>query len=199
MKLMYLDTETGGPNPSHALLQISGAIEIDWEIKEKFDFFLHPYPDDPEITKEASDKHGMTKEFIESNPGKFIDPSMVYNSFLKLLDKYVNKFEKTDKFHMVGYNVIGFDDPVMRRFFARNNNNFFGSYFWYPPIDVMAIYGADWAPFRSNLPNFQLLTVARSAGIAVDESKLHDGLYDIKITRELFIKRYKQISGNKNA
>lgn len=195
MKLAYLDTETGGPNPNHALLQISGAIEIDWEIKEKFNFFLRPYPDDPEITKEASDKHGITKEVILNHPEKFEDPLSVYNKLIRLLDKYVNKFDKLDKFNLVGFNIIGFDDPVLRRFFERNNNQYYGSYFWYPPIDVMAIYGADWAPYRSRLPNFQLLTVARAAGVNVDESKLHDGIYDIKITRELFIRRYRQVSG----
>lgn len=195
MKLSYLDIETGGPNPNHALLQISGAIEIDWEIKEKFNFFLKPYPDDPEITKEASDKHGITDEYILNNPQKFEEPLIVYNKLIQLLDKYVNKFDKLDKFNLVGFNIIGFDDPALRRFFERNGNQYYGSYFWYPPIDVMAIYGADWAPYRNRLPNFQLLTVAKAAGVKVDESQLHDGLYDVKITRELFIRRYRQISG----
>lgn len=196
MKIFYLDTETGGPDPRyHSLLQLSGAIEIDWEVKEKFDLFVRPYPDDPEITKEASDKHGITAEVIAANPEKFRPPAEVYGKVLSILDNYVNKFDKLDKCHMVGYNVINFDDPVLRRFFSRNDNVYYGSYFWYPPVDVMAIYGADWAPYRHKFPNFQLKTVAKAAGLKVEEEKLHDGLYDIKLTRELFIKRYNQVLG----
>lgn len=37
------------------------------------------------------------------------------------------------------------------------------------------------------LPDFKLLTVCKYLGIPVDETKLHDALYDIELTRELFL------------
>ncbi len=34
--------------------------------------------------------------------------------------------------------------------------------------------------------DFKLKTVGRCAGIEVDESKIHNAIYDIRITRELY-------------
>lgn len=194
MKIIYIDVETGGPNPRNCcLLQLSGAIEIDWEVKEKFDIFMRPFPDDPEITKEASDKHGMTKEIIDSDPDKFIDPKIAFSQFKELLSKYVSPYDKKDKFQFVGYNSQGYDDPVLRTFFGKNGDKYYGSWFWYPTIDVMQLYASDWAQSRSQIENFQLMTVAKTAGIIIDESKLHDGLYDIQITRELYLRRERRM------
>jgi DNA polymerase-3 subunit epsilon len=194
MKTIYIDTETGGPDPRNCcLLQISGAIEIDWVIKEKFNIFVRPFPDDPEITKEATDKHGITKEIILENPTKFIDPKKAFQYFKGLLSKYVDPYNKKDKYQFIGYNCQTYDDPVLRTFFSKNGDVYYGSWFWYPTIDVMQLYAADWAQNRDRLENFQLLTVAKAAGMNIDPSKLHDGLYDIQITRELYIRRYRRI------
>jgi DNA polymerase-3 subunit epsilon len=199
MKKIYIDTETGGPNPRNTcLLQLSGAIEIEWDIKEKFDIFIRPFPDDPEITQEAIDKHGMTKEIIDSNPDKFIDPKLAFNQFKEMLGRYVNPYDKKDKFHFIGYNCQGFDDPALRTFFDKNGDIYYGSWFWYPTIDVMQLYAGDWYYYRDRLENFQLMTVAKAAQIKVDENRLHDGLYDVQITRELFIKRERRISQIQN-
>lgn len=203
MKLIYIDTETGGPNPRECcLLQLSGAIEIDNQIKEKFNMFMRPFPNDPPITEEATNKHKITADIIAANPDKFIDPETAFANFKQLLQKYVDPFNKKDKFHFVGYNCQSFDDPVLRTFFSRNKDNYYGSWFWYPTIDVMQLYAAEWISYRHDMKNFQLMTVAKSAGIKIDESRLHDGLYDVQITRELFIKRnryYKRLADVANS
>ena len=41
---------------------------------------------------------------------------------------------------------------------------------------------------RQNLPNFKLVTVAKSIGIKVEDEKLHDAMYDTEITAELFFR-----------
>jgi hypothetical protein len=38
---------------------------------------------------------------------------------------------------------------------------------------------------RQKLYNFKLGTVSKSLGIEVDESKLHGGLYDVQLTRDI--------------
>ena len=202
MKFIYIDTETGGPDPRNCcLLQLSGAIElgIGTGIVEKFNIFMRPFPNDPEITKEATDKHGITQIIIKDNPDKFIDPKQAFNQFKSLLGKYVDPFNKKDKFQFVGYNCQSYDDPVLRTFFKKNDDVYYGSWFWYPTIDVMQLYASDWSQFRNRLENFQLMTVAKAASIKIDETKLHDGLYDIQITRELYIRRQKRIDAWSNA
>jgi len=38
---------------------------------------------------------------------------------------------------------------------------------------------------RSQFPNFKLMTVAKYIGIEVDESRAHDAMYDIEVTKEI--------------
>ena len=39
---------------------------------------------------------------------------------------------------------------------------------------------------RYEFKNFKLITVAKAAGIEIDPNKLHDAMYDVNITKELF-------------
>ena len=41
---------------------------------------------------------------------------------------------------------------------------------------------------RSKFPNFKLSTVAKALGIVVDETKLHEALYDSILTRSIYRK-----------
>lgn len=189
IKLCYLDTETGGVDPDKsALLQISAAFEVDWKIVGKFNRWLKPFPQDEKISAESTEKTGFTANLVSTDP-KFEDPKKVYNDFVEVCDSIVNKFNKQDKMFFVGYNAHTFDMPFMREFFKKNDNVYFGSYFWWPAIDVMLLYAADWLKDRTSMENFQLMTVAKLAGLKVDESRLHDGMYDIQLTRELFLRR----------
>jgi DNA polymerase-3 subunit epsilon len=196
VKMIYIDAETGGPDPNNcALLQLSAAIEIDWEIKEKLDYYIVPYPDDPPITQEATDKHGITAEIIKQNANnRFVSPDFAYANFKEVLGRYVDPFNKEDKFFMVGYNVLTFDDVVLRRLFSRNNDVYYGSWFWYPPIDMMAICADALLSKRQTMPNFQLDTVATMMGVKIDPQLLHNAMYDVQITREIFLRHLR----NKN-
>lgn len=189
IKLCYIDTETGGVDDKNsALLQISAAFEVDWKVVDKFNKWLKPFPQDAEISAESTEKTGFTTELVAKDP-KFEDPKKVYNDFVAACDRVVNKFNKKDKMFFVGYNAHTFDMPFMREFFKKNGNVYFGSYFWWPAIDIMLLYAADWIKARGTMENFQLMTVAKLAGLKVDEDKLHDGMYDIQLTRELFLRR----------
>lgn len=190
MKIIYIDTETGGPDPNVcALLQLSAAIEIDWKVTEKLNYFIKPYPSDPPITEEAIAKHGITAKYIEQNQNnKFKDPSEVFTDLKTKLGQYVDPYDKNDKFFTVGYNIISYDDVVLRRFFKNNNDTYYGSWFWYPPLDMMAICADVLLSKRIEMPNFQLATVAQAMGIKIEENQLHDALYDVKVTREMFLR-----------
>ena len=196
VKMIYLDTETGGPNPNDcALLQLSAAIEIDWEIKEKLDYYIKPYPDDPPITQEATDKHGITTEMIQQNVNnRFLSPDFAFANFKEVLARYVDPYNKQDKFFMVGYNVLTFDDTILRRFFNRNNDAYYGAWFWYPPIDMMAICADILLNKRQSMPNFQLDTVAKMMGVKINPQYLHNAMYDVQVTREIFLRHLRNKS-----
>lgn len=186
-KLFFYDLETTGVKFwKNGIHQISGCIEIDGDVKEEFNFHVKPNPACI-IEDEALKVSGVTLEQINAYP----DMNIVYNQIKMMLSKYVNKYDKYDKFFLVGYNNAPFDNQFFRAFFAQNNDNYFGSYFWSSAIDVMVLAANHLKNTRHTMENFKLKTVADTLGVTVDESKLHDALYDIYLTRAI----YRKING----
>lgn len=184
MKFIYVDTETGGLNTERsALLQLAGIIEIDGKEVDTFNYYLLPHKDDLPVEKEAIEIHRLDPE---KNPEKFDPNELVYTHFISLLDHYIDKYNREDKFYFIGYNCLNFDAPIVRHFFLKNNSNFYGSYFHNPSIDVMALAAYAAIGQRQKLPNFKLLTVAESLGLTYEEKIPHDAEYDVKITKRIF-------------
>ena len=182
MKLVFFDLETTGTNPGkHGIHQISGQIVIDGVIKETFDFHVQPNPR-AMIEDEALKVGGVTREQILAYPPM----QQVYQEFVAMLGKYVDKFNKKDKFFLVGYNNAAFDNQFLRGFFLQNGDVYFGSWFWANSIDVMVLASAYLATRRPEKENFKLSTVAKTLGIVVNDDSLHDAMYDIELTKAVF-------------
>lgn len=104
-KLFFYDLETTGTNPGrNGIHQISGEIVIDGKSVETFDFKVQPNPK-AQVEDAALAVGGVTREQIMAYPPM----GQVYTQLVTMLAKYVNKYDKTDKFHLVGYNNRGFD------------------------------------------------------------------------------------------
>lgn len=182
MKLVFFDLETTGTNPGkHSIHQISGQIVIDGVIKETFDFHVQPNPR-AMIEDEALKVGGVTREQILAYPPM----QQVYQEFVAMLGKYVDKFNKKDKFFLVGYNNAAFDNQFLRGFFLQNGDVYFGSWFWSNSIDVMVLASAYLATRRPDMENFKLSTVAKTLGVNVNDESLHDAMYDIELTKAVF-------------
>jgi DNA polymerase-3 subunit epsilon len=182
MKLFFYDLETTGLDPvKNGIHQISGEIFIDNESKEKFNFRVQPHKN-AEIDVTALRVADVTTEQIMSYPSM----RDVYCEFEKMLEKYVDKYNKYDKFFLAGYNNVSFDDQFLRNFFLQNGDTYFGSWFWANSIDVMVLASAYLATRRSEMANFKLHTVAKFLELNVDDTMLHDAEYDIKLTQEIF-------------
>lgn len=181
-KLFFYDLETTGTNPGrHGIHQISGEIVIDGKSVETFDFKVQPNPK-AQIEDAALAVGGVTREQIMAYPPM----GQVYTQLVTMLAKYVNKYDKTDKFHLVGYNNRGFDDNFLRGFFLQNGDKFFGSFFWADSIDVLVLASTFLADHRAELQNFKLATVADFLGIDTTAGKLHDASFDIFVTKAVF-------------
>lgn len=182
MKLVFFDLETTGTNPGkHGIHQISGQIVIDGVIKETFDFHVQPNPR-AMIEDEALKVGGVTREQILAYPPM----QQVYQEFVAMLGKYVDKFNKKDKFFLVGYNNAAFDNQFLRGFFLQNGDVYFGSWFWSNSIDVMVLASAYLATRRPDMENLKLSTVAKTLGVNVNDESLHDAMYDIELTKAVF-------------
>ena len=181
-KIFFYDLETTGVRHwKNGIHQLSGQIVIDGEVKESFNYKIAPNPNCI-IEDEALAVAGVTKDTILEYPSM----REIYSQLTSMLSKYVDKFKKTDKFHLCGYNNASFDNQFFRAFFVQNNDQYFGSWFWSDTIDVMCLASNHLKKERATLPNFKLMSVARHLGIPVEDDKLHDALYDIELTRQIY-------------
>jgi len=184
MKLFYFYLETTGVlHWRNGIHQIAGIIEVDGEIKETFNFKVRPNPA-ATIDDKALEVGGVTKEQVLA----YEPMENVYKQLTQLLGKYVNKYDKSDKFYLVGFNNARFDDAFFKAFFVQNKDNYFNSWFWIESIDVMVLAAEKLRPIRKTMPNFKLSTVAKFMGIDVSEKKLHEASYDIELTYLIYQK-----------
>ena len=110
----------------------------------------------------------------------------VYLEFVNMLSKYVDKYNKDDKFFLVGYNNASFDNSFLKAFFVQNGDSFFYSWFWVNSIDVMVLATQHLMMKRHLMKDFKQERVARTLGIELDSSRLHDAAYDIWLTRQIY-------------
>lgn len=182
MKLLFFDLETTGTNPGrNGIHQISGQIVIDGKHVQDFDFHVQPNPK-AVIEDAALQVGGVTREQILAYPPM----EQVYKEFVAMLGKYVDKYDKKDKFFLVGYNNAAFDNQFLRGFFLQNGDVYFGSWFWSNSIDVMVLASAYIADRRAEMENFKLSTVAKFLGVSVSDDSLYNALYDIELTRAVY-------------
>lgn len=111
----------------------------------------------------------------------------IYKSLITFLDSVINKFKPEDKAYFIAYNSK-FDEEFIRQLFIRNGNKFYGSYFYNPSIDVMQIAAYKLMLKNKHPENFKLGTICKYFNIRIDDSKLHNALYDIQKTKELYNK-----------
>lgn len=183
IKIIFIDTETGGVNAEKsALIQLSGIIEVDGTEKEKFNFYIKPF-ENSEVNEKALEVQGRTLE--ELGTEKYIDESIIYKKFLEILDKYIDKYDKNDKFIVAGYNVK-FDIDILKALFERNNNKFLFSYFNSSMLDhLYSVRLLQVAGMLPVLENNKLETWCKYFNI---ELKAHDSLQDITATKKLIEK-----------
>lgn len=181
MKLFHLDVETTGTDPQiHAMVQLSGFIEIDGQVAEEVNLDIRPFKGDM-MSKEALEVTGKTVEELRGYPS----PKSVYSALIMTMEKYVDRYDRTDKFYLVGYNS-DFDSDFVRRFFEKNEDEYYGSWFHWPAICVAKMAAIHFMTNGGRPPSFKLMAVAEALDIQVDESHAHDALYDIIITKQIF-------------
>lgn len=179
---VFYDLETTGTKPNrHSIHQIAGLIEIDGRIDREFDIKTRPHPK-AEILSEALEVGNVTEaEILAYQPMK-----EAYIEFTAMMLEYVDKYDTQDKAYLVGYNNRYFDDVFLRAWFEQNGDKYIGSYFWNNTLDVLVLATEYLINRRAQMPGFKLMQVCAELGIEYDESRLHDGIYDVKLTRDIY-------------
>ena len=183
-KLCFIDTETTGIDRNkNNIFQISAKL-TDPDAEKVIDAInLRFVPHSLEYVElEALEKTGCTLEELESFP---LSSSQAFKQFTDWLGTHADRFDKKDKLQFLAYNAQ-FDVEFVRQWFLKNNDNYFGSFFWNPAICVMQAAAWFVQGVRPVLPNFKLGTICKCAELGWDEDSAHDADYDVAKTVELY-------------
>jgi DNA polymerase-3 subunit epsilon len=181
-KQIFLDLETTGPDPlKHGIYQIGGVIRCKQQTHE-FEFNCDIFAED-EIDPGAF----VEAKIISANIASYPDPYEIYQQFVEILSQFVDKFDKRDKLFFINFGAE-FDSKFLRRWFESNGDEYYGSWFWHPPVEVQTLAMEYLKNERASMPNFKLITVAKQLGIEVDENFTHTAKYDAKLAMLVYDK-----------
>lgn len=185
LKLFHYDAETTGTDSArHQIHQLAFIVEIDGEEKERVNIKMRPDPGTP-VTPKALEVGGVTIEDLKVYP---LSQMEGYQQLISVINRYIDRFDKTDKFHAIGFNEW-FDNGFLRALFEACGDKYFGSYFWADSICVMVLASNDLKDERATLPNFKLQTIAAHYKIE-PKGDWHDALTDVQVTRDIYKKRF---------
>ena len=182
MKRIFVDLETTGLAPGCAgVHSIAALVEVDGTVVEEIDLQCRPFPTD-EISDQALKVCGITADELQT----YQEPHVQHKVLCSALGRHIDKFNRHDKALFLAYNAQ-FDAQHLRAWFRKCKDQYFGSWFWSPAIDIMSLAGEHLASARPQMSNFKLATVASQLGIDVDETATHGALYDTHLARSVYL------------
>lgn len=179
-KILWFDTETTGLDAQkNDIVQLACLIEIDGQVVQEKEFLMRPINGNA-IAAEALAANGLTIDEIMRYPSAVIG----LNELRAMMSKYVDRFDKKDKFVPAGYHVR-FDLDFLRGTFGKVGDKYFGSWFHSAALDVQTLVAIAVAKHGLQSKNFKLGTLCRMFGIPIDA---HKAMSDIKATKMLYEK-----------
>jgi DNA polymerase-3 subunit epsilon len=183
MKCLYLDVETTGRDPRvHGIHQIA-TIMVTPYLTKTFSMRVQPRAG-CEIEDNALKVSGTNREDLATFPTL----EEVCGRFRFLLANLCNQYDREDKFYLIGFNNRQFDNEFFRQFWCDGGGDEreYGSLIWANTLDVYVLATQALISRRHAMKDFKLVSVAREFGIDVDESRLHDALYDVELTKSIY-------------
>jgi len=179
MKIAWIDEETTGLDEKiNDIITLSVLIEIDGKVDKSINLKIQPHSYE-NIDDEALKINGITREQMKT----FDSPEIGLEKLLAFFSKYVNRYDKKDKFYFAGYNVKAFDIPFLEEFFKKCGDDYFWSWFHSQKFDVYeAINFFYLAGYFRECENLRLSTIAEYFSIPI---LAHDAKSDILASRAI--------------
>jgi len=181
MKILYFDTETTGTNPEiNEITQFAAIVEIDGEVKEEVNWRCQPANWDA-VDVQALEVTGIGIEELKT----FDPPAEMFKKISELFNKYIDKYDKNDKFYPAGHNV-GFDLDFLQSFWKKHGDEYgTGSFQNWRSLDSRVLANFLIAEEIIECKDMKLGTLCEVFNIEIDQ---HDALSDIRATRMLVLK-----------
>jgi DNA polymerase-3 subunit epsilon len=181
-KILFIDTETTGKLPEiHGIHQLAGIVEINGIVREEFDIRVKPHPICI-INDHALEVSGVTREQVMA----YGPADVGFLKFFDIVSRHIDVSDPTDRFYACGYNAARFDIPFAEKFITQNSTFDYRSIFRSAPLEVMSFVAQYCMNNDIFISSFAMGRVAKTLGIPIITSSLHEGLYDIRLTREIY-------------
>ena len=162
------------------MIQLAGLIEVNGAIKERVNLFFRPGQGriiEPRALEVNHREEAELKEFPHLAVG--------IAGLKKTFKKYIDQYDRTDKFVPAGFNV-DFDCDFLRDTFYQSGDKYgVGSWLFNCSIDVRSWVGLMICERKLRLENYKLVTICNHFGIDF-KGGAHDALADIEATRTLY-------------
>lgn len=173
-KIIAADVETSGVGPEFGLQQVAMIMYIDSKKVDSLNIQIKIFKTD-KIDKKALEVTGL-------DPTKGLEPEEGYRQIVAFLDKYISKFDKTDKAYFLAMNA-NFDIDALVTFFKKNDNPYFGSYTNFNLIDPLPFFRMARYLKLIDTKDMKLKTLCEYFGIELDNA--HDAMSDVTATVKL--------------
>ena len=178
-KIIWIDTETTGTTEKHGVIQFTAKVVVNNTALDSIDMKIQPFKEDL-ISDEALEVNKITREELFSS--ERFTPQQAYKAIIGICQKHIDKFDKKDKFIWKGFNSR-FDMDMTRALFTKCGDKYFGSWFWFPPADIMGLAMHLLQRERGKLIDFKQRTVWEylhpDLKDKYKEEEWHDALFDV--------------------
>ncbi len=175
--LLIIDVETSGTSNNASIIQL-GAVIFDKSGKlcnTEFNQYIIPYTS--EWSEEAYKIHKIEKSFLVKNGYKLEDVIKAFEDWASCQ----GMFELKKKYWIAQWSC-GFDTNMLQNAYAILTRKY---PFHYRAFDIASIVRFELANRGKIKTKCGMIKCAEALGIDVIENKLHDGLYDARLSGQL--------------
>jgi DNA polymerase III epsilon subunit-like protein len=188
-RILWMDTETTGTLPwKHDIVKLACLVEEEHTVLDGLSLSMAPIAWDA-IDPKALQVNRLTMDDLRGFPSA----AESIAELIEFMSKYVDRYDRNDKFVLAGYN-IGFDSDFLRSTFRKVGEGYFGSWFAWPTIDVAHHVALAYLQ-GLRLPDFKLSTICAHYDIAIDA---HTATGDVMAARQLYHELHYMLHGQRD-
>lgn len=183
--LLFIDFETTGLDPiRHSIHRMAGQVVIDGKLACVFDYKMKPDPVKI-VDRKSLEISNVTIDDIKN----YKNPIDIFFQFSnEVILPFVRPDVPSSKLFIVAYNAGALEMPFMREWYRSMHvsRKEFASHFHSGFIDVMSMATQYFMQMERHIASYSLSNIASVLGVKVDTYLLHNPVYDVELTRQVY-------------